>query len=61
MFLSRNKKNNVYPCKPQKMGFKGGQIYVGIFFVMHMVLYSNKKNIMWISHLAGVFDIVLTE
>ena len=26
-FLSRNKKNNVYPCKPQfyciKMGFKG--------------------------------------
>ena len=27
MFLSRNKKNNVYPCKPQfyyiKMGFKG--------------------------------------
>ena len=28
MFLSRNKKNNVYPCKPQfyyiKVGFKGG-------------------------------------
>ena len=27
MFLSRNKKNSVYPCKPQfyniKMGFKG--------------------------------------
>ena len=27
MFLSRNKKNNMYPCKPQfydiKMGFKG--------------------------------------
>ena len=27
MFLNRNKKNNVYPCKPQfyyiKMGFKG--------------------------------------
>ena len=27
MFLSRNMKNNVYPCKPQvfyiKMGFKG--------------------------------------
>ena len=27
MFLSRNKKNNVYPCKPQfyykKMGFEG--------------------------------------
>ena len=31
MFLSRNKKNNVYPCKPEfyyiKMGFKGGKKY----------------------------------
>ena len=30
MFLGRNKKNNVYPCKPQfyyiKMGFKGVKI-----------------------------------
>ena len=30
MFLSRNKKNNVYPCKPQfyyiKVGFKGVKI-----------------------------------
>ena len=30
MFLSRNKKNNVYPCKPQfydiKVGFKGANI-----------------------------------
>ena len=30
MFLSRNKKNNVYPCKPRfyyiKMGFKGVKI-----------------------------------
>ena len=28
MFLDRNKKNNLYPCKPQffyiKVGFKGG-------------------------------------
>ena len=35
MFLSRNKKNNVYPCKPQlyyiKGGFKGGQNYIGMF------------------------------
>ena len=34
MFLSRNKENNVYPCKPQfyyiKVGFKGGQDYIGI-------------------------------
>ena len=30
MFLSRNKKNNVYPCEPQfyyiKVGFKGVKI-----------------------------------
>ena len=35
MFLSRNKKNNVYPCKPLfyyiKVGFKGGQNYIGMF------------------------------
>ena len=35
IFLSRNKKNNVYPCKPQfyyiKVGFKGGQNYIGVF------------------------------
>ena len=35
MFLSRNKKNNAYPCKPQfcytKAGFKGGQNYIGMF------------------------------
>ena len=35
MFLNRNKKNNVYPCKPQfyyiKNGFKRGQNYIGMF------------------------------
>ena len=44
MFLSRNKKNNVYPSKPQfyyiKVGFKGGQNYIGMFFVM---LYFAEK------------------
>ena len=34
-FLSRNKKNNIYPCKPQfyyiKVGFMGGQHYIGVF------------------------------
>ena len=32
IILSRNKKNKVYPCKPQfyyiKVGFKGGQYYI---------------------------------
>ena len=36
MFLSRNKKNNIYPCKPlfyyMKVGFKGGgQTYRHVF------------------------------
>ena len=35
MFLSRNKKNNVYPCKPQfynvKVGFKGVKLYRYVF------------------------------
>ena len=35
MFLSRNKKNNVYPCKPQfyyiKVGFKGVNIIKACF------------------------------
>ena len=36
MLLSRNKKGNVYPCKPQfyyiyKSGAKGGQNYIGMF------------------------------
>ena len=39
MLLSRNNKNNVYPCKPQfyyiEVGFKGGggggQNYIGMF------------------------------
>ena len=35
MFLSRNKENNVYPCKPQfyyiKVGFKGVNIIYASF------------------------------
>ena len=35
MFSIKNKKTNVYPCKPQfyyiKVGFKGGQNYIGMF------------------------------
>ena len=35
MFLSRNKKNNAYPCKPQfyyiKVGFKGVKIIKACF------------------------------
>ena len=35
IFLSRSKKNNAWPCKPQfyyiNQGFKGGQNYIGMF------------------------------
>ena len=35
LFLSSNKKNNVYPCKPLfyfiKVGFKGSKLYRHVF------------------------------
>ena len=43
MFLSRNKKNNVYPCKPQfyyiKVGFKG----VNIIYVCSCYAHSSRQ------------------
>ena len=42
MFLSRNKKNNVYPCKPQfyyiKWGLRGSKLYRYVF-VMYTMLF----------------------
>ena len=39
MFLSRNKKINVYPCKPQfyyiKVGFKGVKLYRHVFVMVY--------------------------
>ena len=51
MFLSRNKKTNVYPCKPQfydiKVGLKGGfggtKLYRHIFVMENM----GKNNSFW--------------
>ena len=38
MFLSRNKKNNVYPCKPQfyyiKVVFEGSKLYRHVFVMV---------------------------
>ena len=40
MFLRRNKKNNVYPCKPQfyyiKVGFQGVKLYRHVFVMAKM-------------------------
>ena len=48
IFLSRNKKNNVYPCKPQfyyiKVGFKGSKLYRYVF-VMAVVDYLQASVI----------------
>ena len=39
MFLSRKKKINVYPCKPQfcyvKVGFKGSTLYRHVFVMVY--------------------------
>ena len=41
MFLSRNNKNNVYPCKPQfyyiKVGFKGSKLYRYVFVMITLI------------------------
>ena len=49
MFLSRNKKNNAYPCKPQfyyiKVGFKGVKIIQVCFRdVLFLVVTSEKET-----------------
>ena len=40
MFLNRNKKNNVYPCKPQfyyiKVEFKGSKLYRHVFVMQNL-------------------------
>ena len=49
MLLSRNKKNNVYPCKPQfyaiKVGFKGVNIIQACFLDVKLNVRKNvSKN-----------------
>ena len=45
MFLSRNKKNNAYPCKPQfyyiKVGLKGSNLYRHVFVMI--IIISNSR------------------
>ena len=54
MFLSRNKKKNVYPCKPQfyyiKVGFKGGSIlYRYVFVMLALLLWSQvQAEVKWV-------------
>ena len=49
MFLSRNKKNNVYPSKPQfyyiKVGFKGSKLYRHVFIMSSQLMQKNFKYV----------------
>ena len=51
MFLSRNKKDNVYPCKPQfyyiKVGFKWSKLYMRVFVI------SKFRNV-WSKPILGI-------
>ena len=57
MFLSRNKNNNVYPCKLQfyyiKVGFKGSKLYRYVF-VIFCVFSVTRKLIKPVSELSSV-------
>ena len=50
MFSSRNKKNNVYPCKPQfyyiKVGFKGVKIIQACFRDGDKFLHFSVKHML---------------
>ena len=45
--LSRNKKNKVYPCKPQfyyiKVGFKGTKLYRHVFVMLNILSYLRRS------------------
>ena len=45
-FLSKNKKNNIYPCKPKfyyiEVGFKGSKLYRHVF-----VMYSRSTDTLY--------------
>ena len=52
MFLSRKKKNNVCPCKPQfyniKVGFRGSKLYRYVFVMNRLSytsIYSTVSNV----------------
>ena len=51
MFLSKNNKNNVYPCKPQfyyiKVGFKGVKLYRYVFVMLSPSLFHPDHTQMY--------------
>ena len=59
MFLSRNKKNNVYPCKPKfyyiKVGFKGSKLYRYDFVMDFMDINILAGHVLCLWFLLGIF------
>ena len=57
MLLSRNMKNNVYPCKPQfyyiKVGFKGSKLYRRVFVMIQKLYHLSKQ---WRTTLCGILS-----
>ena len=55
MFLSRNRKNNVYPCKPQiyyiKVGLRGSKLYRSSlsFLNQQTTSFPLKVNFVWMA------------
>ena len=55
LFLSRNKRNNVYPCKPQfyyiKVGLRGSKLYRHVFVMRNrQELNFTSSGIRWVIH-----------
>ena len=52
MFLSRNNKNNVYPCKPQfyyiKVGLRESKLYRHVFVMLRIVLCQHVSDIIYL-------------
>ena len=60
MFLSRNKKNKVYPSKSQfyyiKVGFKGSQNYRYVFVILWYLGRAHDRCVSWISSLIARYS-----
>ena len=56
MFLSKNKNNNVYPCKPQfyyiKMGFKRVKLYRHVFMM-------DRSKVVFLGVIGRLFSVIV--
>ena len=59
MFLCRNKKNNLFPCKPQfyyiKVGVKGSKLYMYVFVMSSLHFVPLEGCPLWFWHFLGLF------